>query len=134
MLFSRHKTELPTPEQALRIARTAVGGPIYVRDVGLLEAAVHRPRTSVLGQDAYPDLITKAAALLHSLARNQPLVDGDKRLAWLATYVFLAKNDVEPDPQDDETYELVVAVAAGAIDDVGEIAAVLGSFAGRPRD
>ena len=103
------------------------GGPIYVRDVGPLEAAVHRPRTSVLGQDAYPDLFAKAAALLHSLARNHPLVDGNKRLAWLATYVFLAKNDIELDARDDDAYDLVVAVAAGAIDDVGEIAAVLAS-------
>jgi death-on-curing protein len=115
-------------EQTLRIARTAVGGPIHVRDVGLLEAAVHRPRTTVLGQDAYPDLLTKAAALLHSLARNHPLVDGNKRLAWLATYVFLAKNDVVLDPGDDEAYDLVVAVAAGTIDEVGDIAAVLASF------
>jgi death-on-curing protein len=117
-----------TVEQALRIARSAVGGPIYVRDVGLLEAAVHRPRTSVLGQDAYPDLFTKAAALVHSLARNHPLVDGNKRLAWLATYVFLAKNDVVLDPGDDEAYDLVVAVAAGTIDEVSDIAAVLASF------
>ena len=96
-----------TAEQALRVARTAVGGPIHVRDVGLLEAAVHRPRASVLGQDAYSDLLTKAAALLHSLARNHPLVDGNKRLAWLATYVFLAKNDVIVDPDDDAAYKLV---------------------------
>jgi death-on-curing protein len=116
-------------EQALRIARAAVGGPVEVRDVGLLESAVHRPRTSVLGQDAYPDLFTKAGALLHSLARNHPLVDGNKRLAWLATYVFLAKNGIELDPDDDAAYDLVVAVAAGATDDVGAIAAALASFA-----
>ena len=122
-------THYLTVEQALRIARTAVGGPIYVRDVGLLEAAVHRPRTSVLGQDAYPDLLTKAAALLHSLARSHPLVDGTTRLAWLATYVFLAKNDVVLDPGDDEAYDLVVAVAAGTVDEVGDIAAALESFA-----
>jgi death-on-curing protein len=122
-------TQYLTVEQALRIARSAVGGPIYVRDVGLLEAAVHRPRTSVLGQDAYPDLLTKAAALLHSLARNHPLVDGNKRLAWLATYVFLAKNDVVLDPGDDEAYDLVIAVAAGTIDDVSDIAASLAAFA-----
>ena len=121
-------TRYLTVEQALRIARTAVGGPIHVRDVGLLEAAVHRPRASVLGQDAYPDLFTKAAALLHSLARNHPLVDGNKRLAWLATYVFLAKNDIVLDPGDDEAYDLVVAVAAGTVDEVSEIAAVLASF------
>jgi len=121
-------TRYLTVEQALRIARTAVGGPIHVRDVGLLEAAVHRPRTSVLGQDAYPDVSTKVAALLHSLARSRPLADGNKRLAWLATYVFLAKNDVVLDPGDDETYDLVVAVAAGTVDEVSDIAAVLASF------
>jgi death on curing protein len=117
-----------TVEQALRIARAAVNGPVDVRDVGLLESAIHRPRASVLGQDAYPELLTKAAALLHSLARNHPLVDGNKRLAWLATYVFLAKNDIVLDPGDDEAYDLVVAVAAGTIDEVGDIAAVLASF------
>lgn len=121
-------TQYLTVEQALRIARVAVGGPIHVRDVGLLEAAVHRPRSSVFGQDAYPDLFTKAAALLHSLARNHPLVDGNKRLAWLATYVFLAKNDVVLDAGDDEAYDFVVAVAAGTIDELSEIAAVLASF------
>jgi death on curing protein len=90
---------------------------------------VHRPRASVLGQDAYPDVLTKAAALLHSLARNYPLVDGNKRLAWLATYVFCAKNGIELDPDDDAAYELVVAVAAGSLDEVGAIAEVLRSFA-----
>jgi death-on-curing protein len=118
-------TRYLTTEQALRIARAAVGGPVAVRDVGLLEAAVHRPRASVLGQDAYPDLLTKAAALLHSLARNHALADGNKRLAWLATYVFCAKNGVELDPDDDAAYDLVVAAASGSIEDVAEIAAVL---------
>jgi death-on-curing protein len=118
-----------TVEQALRIGRAAVGGPLEVRDVGLLESAVHRPRASVLGQDAYPDVLTKAAALLHSLARNHPLVDGNKRLAWLATYVFCAKNGIELDPDDDAAYELMVAVAAGSLDEVGAIAEVLRSFA-----
>jgi death-on-curing protein len=121
-------TRYLTVEQALRIARAAVGGPVDVRDIGLLEAAVHRPRASVLGQDAYPDAMTKAAALLHSLARNHPLVDGNKRLAWLATYVFLAKNDVVLEADDDAAYELVVGVASGAVDDVEAIAAVLATF------
>ena len=115
-------TRFLTTEQAMRIARRAVGGPVEVRDLGLLDAAVHRPRAAVLGQDAYPDLLTKAAALLHSLARSHPLVDGNKRLAWLATYVFLAKNDLVLDPDDEEAYELVVAAAAGEIDDVTDIA------------
>jgi death on curing protein len=121
-------TRYLTTEQALRTARHAVGGPVQVRDIGLLDAAVHRPRASVLGQDAYPDLMTKAAALLHSLARNHPLVDGNKRLAWLATYVFLAKNGIALDPDDDAAYDLVIAVASGSLDDVEAIARVLRSF------
>ena len=121
-------TRYLTTEQALRIARHAVGGPLEVRDVGLLDAAVHRPRAGLLGRDAYPDLFTKAAALLHSLARNHPLVLGNKRLAWLATYVFCAKNGVELDPSDDAAYDLVVRVAAGEIDDIQSIAATLRSF------
>jgi death on curing protein len=118
-------TRYLTTEQALRTARQAIGGPFEVRDIGLLDAAVHRSRASVLGQDAYPDLMTKAAALLHSLARNNPLVDGNKRLAWLATYVFCAKNGVELDPPDDEAYDVVIAIAAGELSDVTEIAAKL---------
>ena len=117
-----------TVEQALRIARRATGGPVELRDIGLLEAAVQRPRASVLGQDAYPDLPTKSAALLHSLARDHPLVDGNKRLAWLATYVFCAKNGLELDPDDDAAYDLVIAVATGSLDDVEEIARILVSF------
>jgi death-on-curing protein len=126
-------TRYLTVEQALRIARVAVGGPTYVSDVGLLDAAIHRPRASVVGQDAYPDLFDKAAALLHSLARTHPLVDGNERLAWLATYVFLAKNGIELNPEDNEAYDLVIAVAAGTIDEVDEIAAVLAAFAGQSR-
>ena len=118
-------------ERALRIARAAVAGPIHVRDAGLIEAAVHRPRASVLGQDAYPDLLTKAAALLHSLARSQPLVAANKRLAWLATYVFCAKNGVELDADDDAAHQLVTGVASGSIDEVGEIATILAAFAKR---
>jgi death on curing protein len=67
-------------------------------------------------------------ALLHSLARNHPLVDGNKRLAWLATYVFCAKNGLELDPDDDAAYDFVVAAAAGELDDVADIAEALQSF------
>jgi death-on-curing protein len=130
---SRRVTRYLTIEQALRIASTAVGEPIEVRDVGLLESAIRRPRARVLGQDAYPDLLTKDAALLHSLARNHPLADGNTRLAWLATWVFLAKNGTVLDPDDDAAYELVVSVAACEIEDVAPIAQPLPSFsAGLP--
>ena len=76
----------------------------------------------------YPDLFSKAAALLHSLARNHALVDGKKRLAWLATYVFLAKNGVELDPDDDVAYDFMISVADGSLDDVQSIAEVLRTF------
>lgn len=124
-------TRYLTLEQALRVARVAVGGAVEVRDLGLLDAAVQRPRASAFGQEAYPDLLSKAAALLHSLARNHALVDGNKRMAWLATWVFLAKNGIVLDPDDDAIYGLVVKVAAGEIDEVAIIATKL---SGAPQD
>ncbi len=78
-----------------------------------------------VGEDAYPALHLKAAALLHSLAGNHALVDGNKRIAWLATYVFLDINGHRPDATQDEVFELVVAVAAGELTDVEKIAEVL---------
>lgn len=112
-----------TTEQALQIARVAVGGPIAVRDLGLLDAAVNRPRASLFGQDAYPDLWHMAAALLHSIVTSHPLVDGNKRLGWLATWVFLAKNDIVLEEVDtDDAYDLVIAIAAGSLRDVPNIA------------
>lgn len=116
-------------EQVIELAAFACGDPPDVRDVGLLDSAVHRPQASMFGQDAYPDLFTKAAALLQSLAVNHPLVDGNKRTAWLATTVFLRKNDVRLEPDEDEAYKLVIGVAAGVIEEVEEIARTLRSFA-----
>lgn len=115
-------------EQLLDLARLATGGVPGVRDVGLLESAVHRPQATLFGEDAYPDILTKAAALLHSLASNHGLVDGNKRLAWTATDVFCRHNDVTLLPSEDEAYDLVVAVASGKLTDVGDIARVLASF------
>jgi death-on-curing protein len=116
-------------EQGLRVARAAVGGPIEVRDLGLLEAALLRPQTSLFGQDAYPDLFEKGAALLHSVAANHPFVDGNEGAGWLLTYVFLAKNGVELDPADDDVaYDFVIAVASGKLTEVDEIADVLRTF------
>ncbi|GLX03656.1 type II toxin-antitoxin system death-on-curing family toxin [Microbispora sp. NBRC 16548] len=116
-------------EQALRIARHATGATVEVRDIGLLEAALLRPRTSLFGRDAYPDLLTKAAAILHSIVSNHPFVDGNKRAAWLTTYVFCAKNGVEIEPRDDDVaYDFVIAVASGKLTEVDEIADVLRGF------
>jgi death-on-curing protein len=109
-------------DDLLRIADAACGVEVIVRDVGLLESALGRPRTTVFGEDAYPDLHTKAAALLHSLARNHALVDGNKRLAWAATAVFLGINGHRASATNDEVVEFVIAVASGVLDDVGPIA------------
>lgn len=120
-------------EQGLRIARAAVGGPIEVRDLGLLDAALQRPRTSLFGQEAYPGLYDKAAALLHSSVANHPFADGNKRAGWLTLYVFCAKNGLDLEPVDDDAaYDLVVAVASGKLTEVREIADMLRSLTPGP--
>lgn len=88
-------------------------GDLPIRDVGLLESAAQRPQTTLYGQDAYPTLVEKAAVLLESLSRNHALVDGNKRIAWLSTVVFLAINGLEVDAPDDDAFDLVIAVSTG---------------------
>lgn len=104
------------------------GAPAAIRDLGLLESAAARPRASVFGADAYPDLHSKAAALLESLVRNHPMVDGNKRLGWLATATFYRLNDHRLRVADDPGYDLVILVAQGQTT-VDEIAATLGEWA-----
>ncbi|TYL49990.1 type II toxin-antitoxin system death-on-curing family toxin [Nocardioides sp. BGMRC 2183] len=110
-------------EDLLSLTADLRAGP--VRDPGLLEAAAARPRTTVFGDEAYPGLVDKAAALLHSVCRNHALVDGNKRLAWLATDVFLRINGAIVEMTDDEAFDLVMQVAEGTIG-VAEIAGLLG--------
>lgn len=100
-------------EDLMCLVRTLGVGP--VRDVGLLDSAAGRPRSSAFGEDAYPNLQLKAAALLHSVARNHALVDGNKRLAWLATVVFLDLNGHAPDLGDDTAFDLVMGAARGDV-------------------
>ncbi|UQX01368.1 Fic family protein [Streptomyces sp. RerS4] len=102
-----------------------------VRDYGLLDSALARPQASVFGQDAYPDVWQKAAALMESLARNHGLVDGNKRIAWYATWVFLHMNGhpLDADFDVDEAEQFVLDVCQGALD-VPKIAAQLPRFAG----
>ena len=106
-------------DDLLGLVRALEAGP--VRDVGLLDSAAVRPRSTAFGEDAYSTSALKAAALLHSLTRNHTLVDGNKRLGWLATVVFLDLNAHEPDLSDDAAFQLVMDVAAGAAE-VEEIA------------
>ncbi|WP_069742698.1 type II toxin-antitoxin system death-on-curing family toxin [Streptomyces sp. EN23] len=91
---------------------------IVVRDAGLLEPAAHRPSAAMFGEEAYPDLIDKAAALLQSLAVNHPLFDGNKRTAWLSCVTFLAMNGVDLRPDIDAAERLVIDVATGETDEI----------------
>ena len=100
---------------------------VEIRDLGLLEAAAARPRASAFGKEAYPSIHAKAASLLHSLARNHPLIDGNKRLALAATLAFYGVNGFRLTLTNDQAYELVIAVAVGELDDVGVIAKRLGA-------
>lgn len=109
-------------EDLLGMVRHLGAGP--VRDVGLLDAAVARPRSSAFGADAYPSLELKAAALLHSIVRNHALVDGNKRLAWLACVVLCDVNGVTVTLEDDDAFGLVMDAAQGHLD-VEQIAARL---------
>ena len=109
-------------DDLLSLARRLLGDPPPIRDVGLLGSAAARPQTVAFGEEAYPGIWTKAAALLQSIVKNHPLVDGNKRLGWLATAVFLELNGVEATviPNDD-VHALVMNVATGDydVDDLG---------------
>lgn len=101
-------------EDLLALVRALDAG--RVRDLGLLDAACARPRSSAFGHEAYPSLLAKAAALLHSVAGNHALVDGNRRLAWFATAVFLDLNGHDVMLSDDDAFELVMGVAEGRLD------------------
>jgi death-on-curing protein len=111
-------------EDLLHLADLAVGGHALVRDVGLLSSAAARPASGFGDFEAYPTVHEKAAALLHSLVRNHALVDGNKRLAWVAMVVFCDLNGFTVQAQDDLAYDLVIAAAEGRLD-VPELAGLL---------
>jgi death on curing protein len=108
------EVEYLTLEDILGLVRRLGVGP--VRDVGLLDAAAVRPRSTAFGEDAYPTLQLKAAALLHLIVSNHALLDGNKRLGWLATTVFLDINGEIIRLGDDDAFELVLAVAEGHLE------------------
>ena len=114
-----------TLSELLHIAERVLGSGYAVRDIGLLEAALARPQATAFGKDAYPDLNTKAAALLHSIARNHALIDGNKRLALAGTIAFYGLNGRRLTMTNDQAYDLVMSVAEGRLDTVDAIAAVL---------
>ncbi|MFK0004851.1 type II toxin-antitoxin system death-on-curing family toxin [Paenarthrobacter sp. NPDC090522] len=97
----------------------------HIRDVGLLASALARPATTVMGTEAYPELPLKAAALLESVARFHPLVDGNERTAWTLMVLLLWINGYRHNFTTDEGFELVVGVAKGTTtltDSAAEIA------------
>ena len=109
-------------DDLMAAAEAALGRPPEVRDWGLLEASLGRPRATVFGTDAYPDIHTKAAALMHSLGTNHGLVDGNKRLAWVAVRLFYGMNGWDVTASDDEKFDLTMAVASGRWRDVTKLA------------
>ncbi|MFJ8468691.1 type II toxin-antitoxin system death-on-curing family toxin [Streptomyces swartbergensis] len=113
-----------TVAEVTTIARIAFGGrDPEVRETGLFVSAVHRPRARMFGTAAYEDLHEQAAALLHAVATNHPLVDGNKRTAWLAAATFLGVNGVDLAGCDQDTaYDLVIDVASGDESDICLIA------------
>jgi death-on-curing protein len=102
-------------EDLLDIAQGVVPG-FVVRDLGLLASAAARPRMSAFGEDAYPTFCDKAAALMHAVARNHALIDGNKRLAWSACRVMCLMNGYDLRYGVDEAEAMVIGVAAGRID------------------
>ncbi len=112
-------------EDLLQISERTLPTAPVVRDYGLLESALGRPQATAFGEDAYADIHEKAAALLHSLARNHALVDGNKRLAFAAILAFYGLNGLRLTLTNDEAYRLVISVATGELADVADIAAAL---------
>ena len=118
-------TEYIEPEQALAVVDRRG---LRVRDQGLLFSALARPAASMFGQDAYPDIFHKAAALFSSLAQNHPLFDGNKRLSLYLTFAFLRINGTRMTHTNDEAFDLVLAVAQSRLE-LDEIAASLRAHA-----
>lgn len=111
------RSEYLDVDDLVTLAVTLLGDPPPIRDLGLLAAAAARPQASAFGDAAYPDLWSKAAALLHSVVKNHPLVDGNKRLGWLGCAVFLDINGTDPTTaSNNDVYDLVMHVAAHPIE------------------
>jgi death-on-curing protein len=111
-----------TLDDLLEVARRTVGPAVRVRDLGLLSAAIARVETRAAGQDFYPTVEERAAALLHSLATTSPLVRGNRAFAWVATAVYLARNGWPSTLTDDEAVALVTDVLVGRLESVETIA------------
>jgi death-on-curing protein len=100
-------------EDVLSLGRRLLGDPVPIRDMGLLNSAVLRPQTALAGDYAYQDIYEMAAALLQSIVGNHALIDGNKRLGWLSTAVFLQINEVVVSHlHNNDVYDVVLWVAS----------------------
>lgn len=117
-----------TASELLWIADQFLGRAVEVRDPGLLDSAVTRPASSMMGVEAYPTIDLKAAALLDSTVNNHALIDGNKRLGLIAVATFYEVNGFYFDPPLDDIYEVVMAVADGSQRDVAKIAQMLAGW------
>lgn len=100
-------TAYPEIEDALQVV-DRYG--FHIRDIGLLASALARPATTVMGVEAYPQLAMKAAALMESVARFYPLIDGNKRTAWTLMILMLWINGYRHDFDTDAAFNLVVGL------------------------
>lgn len=116
---------LLTLDELILVAERALGQAAVIRDAGLLESALARPRATAFGADAYPTLEEKAAAFVHSLVRNHALVDGNKRLGLSGLIVLLGVNGRRLRWTNDEAYEFIIEIAEGRLDDVQVIAELI---------
>ena len=110
-------------EDLVASAPRLVGDPPPIRDLGVLGSAAARPAPNAFGEDAYPDIWLKTAALLQSLVGNRPLVDGNERPGRLATAVFFQLNVIDAtQAENDDTYDFVMSLAAcqGAVEEIAE--------------
>ena len=108
-------------DDLLAAAEVILGRPAEIRDIGILEAAVARARATVYGEDAYPGLDAKAAALLHSIVTGHALVDGNKRLGWVSVRLFYRLNGQDLRAPIDDAFDLVASIADGSLRDVPQI-------------
>ena len=97
--------------EILREQLEAIG--FVVRDHGLFASCVERAAVTLYGQDAYPSLEHKAAAILESFVKNHPMIDGNKRSGWLSANMFLDINDVDVDCSHDDAFNFILAIATG---------------------
>ena len=109
----------PSKAQVLRLHEDIVavsGGSAGLRDEGVLDSALAQPFASFGGQDLYPTLIDKAAALGFSLINNHPFIDGNKRIGHAVMVIFLRLNGLDMEAPMDEQERLILSVAAGETD------------------